>query len=100
MSMDKDYRKDHRKVISEIEQMVKKEPSPELRMALAELSLLEAQRYVKSDMQKAMERYLVAAQQSYDYLFLDVRSVSSSPLSPSFRFMADIYNLAVAELLE
>ena len=100
MSMDKDYRKDHRKVISEIEQMVKKEPSPELRMALAELSLLEAQRYAKSDMQKAMERYLVAAQQSYDYLFLDVRSVSSSPLSPSFRFMADIYNLAVAELLE
>lgn len=99
MSMDKDYRKDHRKVISEIEQMVKKEPSPELRMALAELSLLEAQRYVKSDMQKAMERYLVAAQQSYDYLFLDVRSVSSSPLSPSFRFMADIYNLAVAEMV-
>jgi pimeloyl-ACP methyl ester carboxylesterase len=42
----------------------------------------------------------VAAQQSYDHLFSDARSVGSSPLTPSFRFMADIYNLAVSELID
>ena len=100
MFLDEDYRKNHRQVISTFEQMVKKEPTAELRMALAELSLLEAQKHKKSDPQKAITYYVVAAQQSYDFLFFDSRAVSSSPLTPSFRFMADIYNLAVADLLQ
>jgi len=98
MFLDEDYRKDHQQVISMFEQMVNKEPTPELRMALAELSLLEAQKYKKSDPQKAIIYYIVAAQQSYDYLFFDTRAVSSSPLTPSFRFMADIYNSTVISL--
>lgn len=100
MFLDESYRKDHRQVISELEQQVREEPTPELRMALAELSLLEAQKYQKKDPPQAMILYLVAAQQSYDYLFFDTRSVASSPLAPSFRFMADIYNLAVSELID
>jgi pimeloyl-ACP methyl ester carboxylesterase len=99
MFLDEPYRKNHEQVISMLEQAVKKEPTPELRMALAELALLEAQKYRKSDQQKALIYYLVASQQAYDYLFFDTRPVSASPLTPSFRFMADIYNLSVAELI-
>jgi pimeloyl-ACP methyl ester carboxylesterase len=100
MFLDEDYRKDHQQVITKFELMVEKEPTPELRMAIAELSLLEAQKYKKSDPKKAIIYYVVAAQQSYDYLFSDARAVSVSPLTPSFRFMADIYNIAVADLLQ
>ena len=100
MFLDEPYREDHEQVISQLEQMVSKEPSPDLRMALAELCLLEAQNHNKADSQIAMIYYLVAAQQSYDYIFYDFRSISSSQLQPSFRFMADIYNLAISELIE
>jgi pimeloyl-ACP methyl ester carboxylesterase len=100
MFLDKSYHRNHQEVIDTLEQMVKNKPAPELRMALAELSLLEAQKYKKSDRDKAMIYYVVAAQQSYDYLFFDTREVSSSPLTPSFRFMADIYNLSVADVIQ
>jgi pimeloyl-ACP methyl ester carboxylesterase len=100
MFLDKDYRKNPTQIISKFEDMVKKEPMPELRIALAELSLLEAQKCKKSNPQQAIIYYLLAAQQSYDYLFFDTKSASSSPLTPSFRLMADIYNLAVADIIQ
>lgn len=100
MFLDDNYRKNPQQVISAFVQMAAKEPTPELRMAVAELSLLEAQKHKKSDPQKATIYYVLAAQQSYDYLFSDAQGVSASPLTPSFRFMADIYNLAVANLLQ
>jgi pimeloyl-ACP methyl ester carboxylesterase len=100
MFLDEDYRKNHQQVISTLELKIEKEPAPELRMALAELSLLEAQKLKKSDPQKAIIYYVLAAQQSYDFLFFDTRAVSFSPLTPSFRFMADIYNVAVADLIQ
>lgn len=100
MFLDKSYRENPQQVISEIEQRVREAQAPELRMALAELSLLEARKNQKKDPQQAIVYYLVAAQQSYDYLFFDTRSVASSPLTPSFRFMADIYDLAVSELID
>jgi pimeloyl-ACP methyl ester carboxylesterase len=98
--LDEDYRKDPQQVIAILEQKVKEEPLHPLRMALAELSLLEAQKNSKSDPQKAIVYYLVAAQQAYDYIFFDIRESNSSPLQPSFRLMADVYNLAVAELIQ
>jgi pimeloyl-ACP methyl ester carboxylesterase len=100
MFLDESYRQDPQQVISALEQTAQKAPTPELRMSLAELSLLQARKHQKSDPQKAIVCYLVAAQQSYDYLFFDTPSVGSSPLTPSFRFMADIYNLAVSELID
>jgi pimeloyl-ACP methyl ester carboxylesterase len=100
MFLDESYRKDPQQTMAILEQMVNKSPTPQLRMSLAELSLLQARKHQKSDPQQAIVYYLVSAQQSYDYLFFDNRSVSSSPLTPSFRFMADVYNLAVAELIQ
>ncbi|MCI0499879.1 MAG: alpha/beta fold hydrolase [Planctomycetales bacterium] len=100
MFLDESYRRDPQQVISELEQRVKKTPMPALRMSLAELSLLQARKYHKSDPQKAIVHYLIAAQQSYDYLFSDTCSVGLNPLIPSYRFMADIYNLAVSELVD
>jgi triacylglycerol esterase/lipase EstA (alpha/beta hydrolase family) len=99
MFLDESYRKNPQAVIATLQQAVRKEPTPELRMALAELSLLEARRLEHSEPQKANVYYLVSAQQSYDYLFSDTSSMGESPLKPSFRFMGDIYNLAVAELI-
>lgn len=98
MFLDKAYRKDPRQVIAQLEKEVEKEPTLSLRMALAELSMLEARKLKDSDFQKRVY-YIFAAKQAYDYLFFDTRSKGYSPLTPSFRFMADIYNLAVAELV-
>ncbi len=97
--LDETYRKEPQQVLSKLQKRIKKKPRHEFRMALAELSLLEAQKYHKSDPQKATVYYLAAAQQSYEDIFYDSRSVSSSMLTPSFRFMADVYNLAVSELI-
>jgi len=98
MFLDKAYTRDSSQVIALLEEGIEKEQTLPLRMALAELSLLEAQKRRDSDPQKKMY-YILAAKHAYDYLFFDTRSEDSSTLSPSFRFMADIYNLAIAELI-
>ncbi|MEN6308227.1 MAG: alpha/beta hydrolase [Anaerohalosphaeraceae bacterium] len=98
MFLDKAYKKDPPQAIALLEDGIEKEQTLQLRMALAELSLLEAQKRRDSDPQKKIY-YIRAAKHAYDYLFFDTRPEDSSTLSPSFRFMADIYNLAIAELV-
>jgi len=99
MFLDKDYKKDSSQVIAVLEEKVKQKPNSGLRIALGELSLLEAQKHQKTDSQKAVVYYLMAAQQSYDGLFFDDRETIDSPLSPSFRLMADIYNVALTRII-
>jgi pimeloyl-ACP methyl ester carboxylesterase len=99
MFLDEAYRKDSGKLIGTLEQMARTEPTPELRTALAELAILKARSLERTEPQKAETYYMVAAIQSYDYLFSDNRSLASSPLIPAFRFMADIYNLAVSKVI-
>ena len=99
MFLDEAYRKDSGKLIGTLEQMARTEPTPELRTALAELAVLKARSLQRTEPQKAETYYMVAAMQSYDYLFSDGRSLASSPLIPAFRFMADIYNLAVSKVI-
>lgn len=93
------YKKDRQGLISTLEQRMKAKPSHDVRMALAELSLLEAQKLKRSNSQKATTYYFIAAQHAYDALFFDTSSVATSPLEPSFGLMGDIYNLAVSEMI-
>ncbi len=99
MFLERDYHSDPSAVIAQLVDSVQKEPTPELRMTLAELSILHAQKRRPSEPQKVAIYYMIAAQQAYEYLLSDARTLYSSPLTPSFRFMADIYNLALAELI-
>ena len=99
MFLDKAYREDPQEVIGELEQKVRREPTRELRVALAELLLLEARKYKKKDVDTAVAYYLAAAEQGYECLFFDMGSRNSHPLNPSYRLMGDIYNQAVSEII-
>ncbi len=100
MFLDKAYDKDSLQVIGILEQKVQKELLPDVQRAIAELMLLEARKEKKSDPQQAVFYFIMAAQYTYDYLFFDSPSVVYNTLDPSYRFMADIYNLAIAQVIE
>jgi pimeloyl-ACP methyl ester carboxylesterase len=94
--LDAEYKKDPAKLIDKLEIMSREQPTPQLRQAIAELALLQGQKLHRKDPKQAVMYYMMAAEQCYDYLYSDPRSLASSPLIPSYRFMADIYNLAIA----
>jgi pimeloyl-ACP methyl ester carboxylesterase len=97
--LDAEYRKDPAQLIDKLEVMAREKPSPELRRGLAELSFLQARKIQRRHPQEASAYYIVAVEQCYDYLLSDTRSLASSPLNPSFRFMADMYDLAIARVI-
>ena len=99
MFLDKFYREDPQEIIRALVLKVRNEPSPQLRMAIAELALLRAREYQRSDPLLALVDYLAAAQQCFDFLFFERSSTASSSLDPSYRFMADIYNFCVAAVV-
>jgi pimeloyl-ACP methyl ester carboxylesterase len=94
-----EYKKNPAKLISKLGEMSHQQPTPELRQAVAELALVQAGKVRRSDPQGAMMYYVMAAEQSYDFLFSDARGLSSSPLIPSYRLMGDIYNVSVARAI-
>jgi pimeloyl-ACP methyl ester carboxylesterase len=100
MFLDKAYDKNSLQVIGILAQKVQKEPLPDVQQAIAELMLLEARKVKKSNPQQAVFYFIMAAQYTYDYLFFDSPSVVYNTLDPSYRFMADIYNLAIAQVIE
>jgi pimeloyl-ACP methyl ester carboxylesterase len=100
MFLDKPYDKNPQEVIGGLVQKVRNEPSPEVQKVLAELTLIEARKVKRRDPQKAVFFLLMAAQYAYDYLFSEQSSIASNPLDPSYRFMADIYDLAIAQVIE
>ncbi len=99
MFLDQSYRNDPQELIRVLEVKVKNEPTPQLRMAIAELALLRAREYERSDPHSALVGYLVAAQQCFDFLFSDPSGTVSGSLDPSYRFMADMYNFCVAAVV-
>jgi triacylglycerol esterase/lipase EstA (alpha/beta hydrolase family) len=94
--LDAEYKEDPVKLIDKLGIMSREQPSPQLRQAIAELALLQGQKIHRKDPKRAVMYYIMAAEQCYDYLYSDPRSLASSPLIPSYRLMADIYNLAIA----
>lgn len=99
--LEKDYNKKPLKVIGQLQDKVHETNDPKLRVAIAELSLLQGRKHFKNDIDTSILMYLAAAEQAWDYLFYQEKRVESySPLAPSYRFMTDIYNRAVARLVE
>lgn len=97
--LEESYRKDPSQVIRTFQQKIRREPTPESRIALAEIALLEARKIKRSDPHMSMVYYVIAVQQCYDYLFSDDPSNAFSPLDPSYRFVADMYNFAMAQII-
>lgn len=100
MFLDKPYEKNPQQVIGILAQKVRIDPSPEVQKTLAELMLIEAHKVKRSDPQKAVFSLIMAAQYAYDYLFSNQSLIASNSLDPSYRFMADIYDLAIAQVIE
>ncbi|MHC4770961.1 MAG: esterase/lipase family protein [Planctomycetota bacterium] len=66
---------------------------------LAELSLLEGRRRSSRHMEDAAALYMISAETSYHYLLAGEEPSARSVLDPSYRFVAEIYNIAVSELV-
>ncbi len=100
MSLDKAYLKEPQTVARQLYQEVRRTGDSELMIAVAEMALLEARQLERKDVSAAAAMNLTAAALAYDYLFTDEQLRPSDALKPSYRFMADIYNMASSKLVE
>ncbi|MHC4525224.1 MAG: esterase/lipase family protein [Planctomycetota bacterium] len=66
---------------------------------MAELSLLEGRKQSTRDIENAKALYLTAAEASYRYLLENDELLIRAVLNPTYRFVAEIYNAAVTELV-
>ena len=100
MAMDTEYRAEPQAVTRQLYDEVRKTRDPELTVATAEMALLEARQLERKDAPAAAAMNLAAASLAYDYLFADQQLKPSDALKPSYRFMADVYNMASSGLVE
>ena len=68
--------------------------------ATAELSLLNARKIYNRDRKTSSALYINAAELAYDYLFGGDSFAPENVITPSYRFMTDIYNRSVSRLIE
>ena len=68
--------------------------------AMAELSLLEGRKRSSRHMEDATALYMTSAETSYLYLLSYGEPSVRSVLNPTYRFVAEIYNTAVSELVK
>jgi pimeloyl-ACP methyl ester carboxylesterase len=72
-----------------------------LMLTCAELSLLQAKRHgSKKEWDQAFALYAKATELSYDYLFSENSFSAQNVITPSYRFVAEIYNQSVSKLVE
>jgi pimeloyl-ACP methyl ester carboxylesterase len=67
---------------------------------LAELSLLEGRKQSSRNIENAGVLYLTAAEASYRYLLESDERLVTDVLNPTYRFVAEIYNASVTELVK
>ncbi|MBW8035878.1 MAG: hypothetical protein FVQ79_09665, partial [Planctomycetes bacterium] len=94
------YVKDQRSTILELQEIMAGDDDPELAITAAELSLLEARRRYPRDRDGALAMYLNAASLAWDFLFFSPPDDEYHPLTPSYRFMAEVYNRSVSRLVQ
>jgi len=93
------YKKDREVFFSELyDRLIQSEDLQGVR-ALAELSVLEGRRQSKGNREAAVAFYLTAAETSYRYLLADDLLSARAALDPTYRFVAEMYNAAVSELV-
>jgi len=100
MFLKDEYDKDASAVVEQLYEQVRHTNDPQLMIVTAELALLEARKLHRRDTDAAVAMNLMAAALAYDYLFGAQRLEPADALTPSYRFMADIYNMAVSKLVE
>lgn len=98
--LDGQYVKDRRGTILELQKIMVGDDDPELAITAAELSLLEARRLYSRDRYGALGMYLNAAGLAWDFLFFSPPDDEYNPLTPSYRFMAEVYNRSVSRLVQ
>lgn len=98
--LEKQYRGDRRGTIKEVQALMASDGDPELAITAAELSLLEARRLYPQSRDGAMGMYLNAASLAWDFLFFSPPDDEYHPLTPSYRFMAEIYNRSVSRIIQ
>ena len=100
MFLEDEYETDAAAVVEQLYEQVRQTNDPQLMTVTAELALLEARKLQRRDTGAAVAMNLMAASLAYDYLFGAQRLEPADALAPSYRFMADIYNMAVSKLVE
>ena len=94
------YKDDRIELIKQLGRRVRETQDLETVRVLAELSLLEGRKRSSRHMEDATALYITSAETSYRYL-LDGGDISArSVLNPTYRFVAEIYNTAVTELVK
>ena len=98
--LDKKYQKDSEGVITQLQEQLSQTSGHELKIAVAELSLLEARKNYNKNREDSTAMFLNSAAVAFDYLLTSESMDSYNTLKPSYRFIADIYNRAVSSLVE
>ena len=100
MFLENEYSENPEKVIRRLHEQSRDTMDSELMIPTAELALLHARKLAGSNPSEAVAMNLMAASLAYDYLFGTDQLEPADAITPSYRFMADIYNMAVARLVE
>jgi pimeloyl-ACP methyl ester carboxylesterase len=98
--LDEQYKKDPLSVITKLYNDAYASQDKDLMKVAAELSLLNARKTYAKDKATSTALYLHATELAYDYLFSSDSFAPENVLTPSHRFMADIYNRSVSRLIE
>ena len=96
----KDYKEQPLEVIKGLQDRIHQSHDPKLEIAVAELALLQGRTHAARDRDTSSLMYMAAAEQAWDYIFSAKTDELHNPLSPTYRFMTNIYNRAVARLIE
>jgi pimeloyl-ACP methyl ester carboxylesterase len=99
--LEKDFKKDPLGVIETLYEKAYREDDRSLMLACAELSLLQAKKQGRKEMSDEVGTlYVKAIELAYDYLFASESFNAKNVITPSYRFMAEIYNQSISKLME
>lgn len=90
---------DTRQLLTKLQAILDREPSPDKVYALAELAYLGAERLGDKHPEQSRDLYGAAVLQAYRYLFDPRFAQSRNPYDPQFRSACDLYNGALEAAL-
>lgn len=99
MFLENEYKKNPEEVIRQLHEQSRDNKDSQLMIPTAELALLHARKLASNKPSDAVAMNLMAASLAYDYLFGTDQLEPADAITPSYRFMADIYNMAVTRLV-
>jgi triacylglycerol esterase/lipase EstA (alpha/beta hydrolase family) len=98
--LDKKLGSDPEFAFSELEKQYKTTHDPNLMIAISELSVLKARTFERKEPKTAIALYLNASAYAHDFLIESSQLMQKTNLTPSFRFMVDIYNMSISNIAE